>query len=43
VYAVQIAEEVWVHAFQKRRGSKTPPREIDLIRERLRKLKEMLK
>ena len=36
VYAVQIADEIWVvHAFQKKstRGVKTPQREIDLIRD----------
>ena len=45
VYAVQIADEVWVvHAFQKKstRGIQTPQREIDLVRDRLRRLKEML-
>ncbi len=46
VYAVQLAEEVWVvHAFQKKstQGIKTPKREIDLIKERLKGLKEMLR
>ncbi len=46
VYAVQLADEVWVlHAFQKKstKGIKTPKHEIDLIRERLKRLKEMLK
>jgi len=46
VYAVQRAEEIWVvHAFRKKstQGIKTPKREIDLIRERLKKLKEMLR
>jgi phage-related protein len=46
VYAVQLAEELWVvHAFQKKskRGIKTPQREIDLIRNRLKRLKEMLR
>jgi phage-related protein len=45
VYAVQIAEEIWViHAFQKKstQGIKTPQREIETIRERLKRLKEML-
>ncbi len=45
VYAVQIADEIWVaHAFQKKspRGRKTPKREIDLIRNRLKRLKETL-
>lgn len=46
VYAVQLAEEIWVvHAFQKKsmQGIKTPQREIDLIKDRLKRLKEMLK
>ncbi|PYT25446.1 MAG: hypothetical protein DMG57_25140 [Acidobacteria bacterium] len=46
VYAVQLAEEIWVvHAFQKKstRGIKTPQHEIDLINDRLKRLKEMLK
>jgi phage-related protein len=45
VYAVQIAEEIWVvHTFQKKsaKGIKTPKREIDLIKNRLKGLKEML-
>jgi phage-related protein len=46
VYAVQLAEEIWViHAFQKKstRGIKTPQREVDLIKDRLKRLKEMLR
>jgi len=46
VYAVQLAEEVWVvHAFQKKstQGIKTPQREVDLIKDRLKRLKEMLR
>jgi phage-related protein len=46
VYAVQLADEVWVvHAFQKKstQGIKTPKREIDLIKDRLKRLKEMLR
>ena len=46
VYAVQIAEDVWVvHAFQKKSktGIRTPKPELDLIRQRLQRLKEMLK
>jgi phage-related protein len=46
VYAVQLAEEIWVvHAFRKKstQGIKTPQREIDLIRDRLKRLKEMLR
>jgi phage-related protein len=45
IYAVQIAEEIWViHAFQKKstQGIKTPQREIGLVRDRLKRLKEML-
>jgi phage-related protein len=46
VYAVQLAEEVWVvHTFQKKstQGIKTPQREIDLIKDRLKRLKEILR
>ena len=46
VYAVQLGQDVWViHAFKKKStiGVKTPQREIDLVRERLRRLKEILK
>src|SRR5262245_8466032 len=46
VYAVQLANEIWViHAFQKKstRGIKTPQHEIDLVRDRLRRLKETLR
>ena len=46
VYAVQLAEDVWVvHAFQKKstRGIATPKHEIDLIKDRLKRLKEMLR
>ena len=45
VYAVQIGEEVWViHAFQKKspRGITTPQPEIDVIRARLKRLREMV-
>lgn len=45
VYAVQLADEIWVlHAFQKRstQGIGTPKREIDLVKNRLKRLKEML-
>ena len=45
VYAVQLAKEIWVvHAFQKKstKGVKTPKREVDLIKERLKRLKEIL-
>ncbi len=46
VYAIKIDSDIWVvHAFQKKsvRGIKTPQREIDLIRERIKRLKESLK
>ena len=46
VYAVQLGDDLWViHAFQKKSktGIKTPKAEIDLIHERLRRLKEMLR
>jgi phage-related protein len=46
VYAVQIADEIWViHAFQKKstQGRKTPKREIDLVKERLKRLREALR
>jgi phage-related protein len=46
VYAVQLAHEIWVlHAFQKKstKGIRSPKHEIDLIRDRLKRLKEMLK
>jgi phage-related protein len=46
VYALQIGADIWIiHAFQKKSksGIKTPQQDIDLIRERLKRLKEMLK
>ena len=45
VYAVQIGSDIWVlHAFQKKSksGIATPAHEIDVVRDRLRRLKEML-
>ena len=45
VYAVQLGDDLWVvHAFQKKstHGIKTPRHEIDLIKDRLKWLKEML-
>ena len=45
IYASQLGEEIWVvHAFQKKstQGIKTPKHEIDLVKDRLRRLKEML-
>ena len=43
VYALQLEKRVWVlHAFKKKasRGTRTPKKDIDLIRERLRRLKK---
>ena len=45
-YAVHLADDIWVvHSFRKKstQGIRTPQREIDLIRDRLRRLKEMLR
>jgi phage-related protein len=45
VCAVQLADGIWVvHAFQKKstQGIKTPQREIDLVKDRLKRLKELL-
>lgn len=45
VYAVQLGDDIWVvHAFQKKstQGIKTPKHEIDLIQDRLKRLKEAL-
>jgi phage-related protein len=44
VHAVQIADQIRVvHAFQKKstQGIQTPKREIDLVRDRLKRLKAM--
>lgn len=46
VYAVQLGDELWViHAFQKKstQGIKTPRYEIELVQDRLKRLKEMLR
>ncbi len=46
VYAVQLGNELWVvHAFQKKstHGIKTPKHEVDLIKDRLKRLKELLR
>jgi phage-related protein len=46
VYAVQLADEIWgIHAFQKKskQGIKTPKHELDLMRDRLKRLKEALR
>ncbi len=44
IYAVQIGDEIWViHAFQKKstKGISTPQKELDLIKARLKRIKEM--
>ena len=46
VYAIKIDVDIWViHAFQKKSksGIKTPQADVDLIRQRLKRLKELLK
>ena len=46
VYMVQLGDDIWVvHAFQKKstKGIKTPRSEIDLVKDRLKRLKEMLR
>lgn len=46
VYAVQIADEIWVvHAFQKKskHGIRTPKQEIDVVKDRLKRLRESLR
>jgi len=45
LYAIGIGVDIWViHAFQKKSktGVKTPQTDVDLIRERLKRLKEAL-
>lgn len=45
VYALQLDDDIWViHAFQKKSksGIATPKREIDVVRERIKRLKEAL-
>jgi phage-related protein len=46
IYAVQLDEAIWVvHAFQKKSatGIKTPQKDIDLIKARIKRLKEALR
>jgi len=46
VYAIQLADEIWViHAFQtkSKHGIKTPEHEIELVNDRLKRLKEALR
>jgi len=45
VYAVRFGDDIWViHAFHKKSktGIATPKPELDLIRERIKRLKEQL-
>ncbi len=45
VYAVKIGKDLWViHAFQKKstQGIKTPQYEMDLVMERLKRLRKIL-
>ena len=46
VYALQQGDDIWVvHAFQKKSksGIATPKQEIELVRERIKRLKEALR
>ena len=46
VYGLKIGEDIWViHAFKKKSktGIKTPKEDINLIKSRIKQLKEMLK
>ena len=46
VYAVRLGDDIWVvHAFQKKstQGIKTPKHEVELIKDRLKKLKDLLR
>ena len=46
IYAVQMGVDLWViHAFQKKSktGIKTPHSDVDLIKDRLKRLKEALR
>ena len=45
VYALQVGDDIWVaHAFQKKstKGLATPRHELDLVRGRIKRLKDML-
>ncbi len=45
VYALQLGDEIWVvHAFHKKskKGIATPKPEIELVKERIKRLKEQL-
>ncbi len=44
IYAARIGADIWVvHSFQKKstQGIKTPKKEIDLIRSRLKRIREI--
>lgn len=46
IYAVQVADEIWaIHSFQKKstQGIKTPQHEIDLIKDRMKRLRKILR
>jgi phage-related protein len=46
IYAVQLGQDIWVlHVFQKKSksGVATPKSEIDVVRERLKRLKEAMR
>ena len=46
VYALQLGDDIWVvHAFQKKskKGIATPKSEIDLVKERIKRLKEQMR
>ena len=46
IYAVQLGDDLWViHAFQKKstQGAKSPKREMDLVKDRVKRLKELLR
>ena len=45
IYALQLGDDIWVvHAFQKKstQDIKTPKHEIDLVKDRVKRLKEQL-
>lgn len=45
VYALKLDDDIWVvHAFQKKStsGIATPKHDVDLVRQRIKRLKEML-
>jgi phage-related protein len=45
VYALKLDDDIWVvHAFQKKStsGIATPKHDVDMVRQRIKRLKEML-